>query len=158
MNHNGNGTFDLPLAFSGHSIEPRDGVGNYTIVFTFDQTVDSGTASLTGTGTVSNVTFSGNDMIITLSGVTDQQIVTVTAMNVSGPNTDTLPSASVDIGFLIADVNGDGVVNVADTIVVRNHAGESLTNSNFEYDLNVDGAINVGDTVVVRVHSGDFLP
>lgn len=113
---------------------------------------------MTGTGTVSNVSFSGNDMIISLSGVTDQQIVTVTANNVSGPGTGTLSSASVDIGFLIGDVNTDGNVNVGDTIVVRNHAGAPLDNTNFEYDVNVDGGINVGDTLAVRSRSGDFLP
>ena len=39
----------------------------------------------TGGGTVSNVAFSGNSMIVSLSGVTDQQAGTVTVTNVAGP-------------------------------------------------------------------------
>jgi len=157
--HGGNGTFDMPLSLSGRTIEPRgDGSGNYTIVLTFDQTVDSGNASITGTGSVSSVSFNGNNMIIGLSGVSDEQSVTVTATNVSGPSTDTLPSASVDVGFLIGDITGDGLVNVGDTIQVRNHAGADLDNTNFRYDVNIDGLVNVGDTVTVKSKSGDFLP
>ena len=113
---------------------------------------------MTGTGSVGTVAFSGNDMIVSLSGVTDMQNVTVTVMNVSGPGTGTLPSASVDIGFLIGDANQDGNVNVGDTIVVRNHSGQSDDNTNFQYDVNADGAINVGDTIMARNKSGDFLP
>ena len=162
MTQGGSGTFNLPLSLSGRSIEPRtdssNGAGIYTIVFTFDQTVNSGTASMTGTGMVSSVSFSGTSMIIGLSGITDQQTVTVTAMNVSGPGTATQPSVSVNVGFLIGDVNGDGFVNVGDTIIVRGHAGVTLDNTNFEYDVNADGAVNAGDSVAVRSRSGDYLP
>ena len=107
---------------------------------------------------MSSVSFNGNNMIIGLSGVSDEQSVTVTATNVSGPSTDTLPSASVDVGFLIGDITGDGLVNVGDTIQVRNHAGADLDNTNFRYDVNIDGLVNVGDTVTVKSKSGDFLP
>jgi hypothetical protein len=121
--------------------------------------VNSGTASVTsGTGSVSGVTFSGSSMIVGLSGVTDQQTVTVTASNVSGPGTGTLSSTSVQIGFLNGDVNGDAVVNVGDTTLVRSNAGVTLDNTNFQYDVNVDGAVNVGDTTIVKSNSGHFLP
>ena len=97
-------------------------------------------------------------MIVALTGVTDQQVVTVTATNVTSTGNQTLPSSSVNVGYLIGDVNADRVVNVGDTIPTRNHAGETLDNTNFQYDVNVDGSINVGDTTVVRSKSGDFLP
>ncbi len=158
LTHGPAGTFDLPLALTGHSNEPRgDGTGNYTAVLTFDQPVNSGQANITGTGSVSGVSFSGNSMIIGLSGISDQQVVTVTATNVSGPGTGSLPSASVNVGFLIGDVNGDSSVNVGDTIPTRSHAG-AVNGSTFQYDVNLDGQIDVGDTTVVRSKSGDYLP
>ena len=134
--HGGSGTFDLTLSTSSRVIEPRsDGSGNFTIVFNFDQPVTTGSAMFTGPGggSVSGVTFSGNSMIVGLTGVTDQQTGTVTISGVAGPGTAAVPSTAVQIGFLDGDVTGDGVVNVGDTIVVRSHAGVTLDNTNFEY-------------------------
>ena len=155
----GAGTFDLPLSTSSRVVEPRsDGTGNYTVVFNFDQPVTSGNASVTGgAGSVNNVSFSGNSMIVSLTGVTDQQTTTVTATSVAGTNTQTLASVVVQIGFLNGDVNQDGVINVGDTVVVRGAAG-AVNSSNFLDDVNLDGAINVGDTAIVRTNSGNFLP
>ncbi|HWY51285.1 MAG TPA: dockerin type I repeat-containing protein [Chthoniobacterales bacterium] len=154
----GAGTFDLTLSTSSRVVEPRtDFSGNYTIVFNFNVPVNSGSASTTD-GSVGSVTFSGSSMIVGLTGVTDQQTGTVTATNVSGPGTGTLFSASVQVGFLIGDVTGDGTVNAGDTVVVRNNAGVTLNNTNFQNDVNVDGAVNVGDTTIVRNNSGHTLP
>jgi hypothetical protein len=162
MTHgNGAGTFDINMPLSGTSgVEDRtDGAGNYTIVLTFDTAVNGGSASVTnGTGSVSNVAFSGNDMIVSLSGVTDQQVLTVSATNVTGTNGGSGGSGSVAVGFLIGDVNGDGVVNAGDTVEVRNNAGVTLDNTNFQYDVNADGRVNVGDTTILLRSSGDFLP
>ena len=98
-------------------------------------------------------------MIVSLSGVPDQQTGTITVNNVSGPGSTThLILASVQVGFLYGDVTQDGFVNVGDTIVVRNASGNTIDNTNFIDDVNVDGSINVGDTVIVRNNSGDYLP
>ena len=160
LTHGSAGTFDLPLSTSSRVIEPRsDGSGNYTIVFNFNEPISSGNASVTsGTGSVSGVTFNGNSMIVGLSGVTDQQTVTVSANNVLGTGSQTPASVSVEVGFLFGDVNGDGIVNAGDTVLVRNNAGSTLNSTNFQYDVNVDGFINVGDTIIVRNKSGDFIP
>lgn len=158
LTHAGAGPFDLSLSLSGRTVEPRsDGSGNYTVIFTFDQTVNSGSAS-TNEGTVNNTSFSGDTMTVSLSGVPDQQTATVTANNVSGPNTATLIAASVNVGFLYGDVTQDGFVNVGDTIRDRNFSGATLDNTNFIYDVNLDGLINVGDTAAIRSKSGDSLP
>lgn len=155
----GAGTYSISLPLSGTSGEEvRDGSGNFTIVLTFDRPVNGGTASVTGGGDVSNTAFNGSDMVVSLSGVTDQQVVTLTASNVTGTNGATLNSASVDIGFLVGDTNSDRTVNVGDTIQVRNHSGQSLDSTNFQYDLNADGQIDVGDTTVVRLKAGDSIP
>ena len=156
--HGGAGTFDLPLSTTGTVVEPRSTGGNYQIVFNYAVAVNSGTASATGgAGSTGSVTFSGNSMIVPLSGVTDQQRLTVTANGVSGPGTGST-TMGTQIGFLIGDVNGDGVVNVGDTIVVRGNAGVTLDVTNFLNDVNIDGAVNVGDTIIVRGDSGNALP
>ena len=49
-------------------------------------------------------------------------------------------------------------MNAGDTVVVRNAAGATLDNTNFQDDVNIDGFINVGDTIIVRSKSSDFLP
>jgi hypothetical protein len=160
MTHAGVGTFDLPLNPSTRVVEPRtDFTGNYTAVFTFNQAVNSGTASVTaGTGTAGTPTFSGTSMIVPLSGVTDQQTVTVTASNISGPGSAVFGSIGIQIGFLIGDINQDATVNVGDTVLVRSNAGVMLDGTNYLNDVNTDGAVNVGDTTIVRNNSGHSLP
>lgn len=158
LTHGSSGTFDLPLSLSGRTIEPRsDGTGNFTIVFTFDQPVNSGSAS-SNSGSVNNVSFSGNSMIVSLTGVPDQQTVNVSANTVSGPGTATLLSASVNVGFLYGDVTADGFVNVGDSILDRSKSGLTLDNTNFQFDVNIDGFINVGDVAAIKSRSGDYLP
>jgi hypothetical protein len=160
MTHGSAGTFDLPMPLDGTGIEPRsDGSGTYTIVLTFDKPVSSATNAVTsGAGSVSATSYTGNSELVTLTGVTDQQSVTVTSTNVMGSNNVALPSASVQVNFLVGDVNFDRVVNVGDTVPTRNASGATLDNTNFQYDVNVDGMINVGDTILVRSRAGNLLP
>ena len=156
--HGSGGTFDLPLALSGPAtIEPRtDGTGKFTVVFNFDSNVSSGSAT-SSSGNVDNVTYSGNSMIVNLSAIQDTKTVTVTANNISGPNSATTPSATATVAFLGGDVNGDRFVNSADVTMERNNSGQVVDNNNFRTDVNLDGFINVGDTVVVRNRSGNTL-
>ena len=157
MTHGSAGTFDLPLPLDGSGVEPRsDGTGNYTIVMTCDKPPVSANVS-SSSGSVSNVTYSGNSATVSLSGITDQQVVTVNANGVTGTN-NAMQNVSLNIGFLFGDVNADRTVNAGDTVLVRNNSGATLDNTNFQYDVNADGMVNVGDTIVVRGHSGDFLP
>ena len=59
------------------STETRAGP-NHTLVYTFNKPVTAGIATATeGVATVGGVTFSGNEMRVPLSGVTDVQYVTV---------------------------------------------------------------------------------
>jgi hypothetical protein len=155
--HGASGTFDLPLPLNGSGVEPRsDGSSNFTIVMTFDSPPVSANVS-SSSGSVSNVTYSGNSAIVSLTGISDQQVVTVNANGVTGTN-NAMQNASIALGFLFGDVNADRTVNVGDTVQVRNNSGATLDNTNFQNDINVDGMINVGDTIIDRNHSGDFLP
>ena len=101
----------------------------------------------------SNVTFSGNTVTVSLSGVTDVQVLTVSANGVSNGNT-LGASNDVRVGFLVADVNGDGAVNVADAYLTRSYSGQPLGAGNFRGDVNTDGALNAADATMVRNNSG----
>ena len=114
--HGGAGTFDLPLSavVTNPTTEPRAGP-THTIVFTFQNAVTAtGTEAITeGTATIGAVTFSGNDVIVPLSGVTDGQYVTVDVGGIALAGGGT-GAATVRIGFLLGDVNQNRVVTVAD--------------------------------------------
>ena len=83
--HGAAGTFDLPLSIvaTNPTTEPRQS-STATIVMTFDSTIVSANVAVTeGTATAGAPTFSGNDVIVPLTGVTDRQYVTISATNVS---------------------------------------------------------------------------
>ena len=152
------GTFDTNLPLSTpYGVEDRNGAGNYTIVFTFDSPVQSGSATMTGTGSAGAPTFSGNEMRVPLSGVTDVQSVAVTANNVMGTNGGVLASAVLNVGFLIGDTTGDEVVNSADIGQTKSQSGAAVTGSNYREDVTNDGVINSADISIVKSRSGSGL-
>lgn len=72
--------------------------GNYTFVFTFSNNVLSGSASLNaaaGGSIVGDPVFSGNTMTVALTGITNDQTVTVTLSNVTDTYSQVLPDTSV---------------------------------------------------------------
>ncbi len=152
------GTFDVNLPLSTpYGVEDRDGGGSYTIVFTFNNSVQSGSATMTGTGTAGTPTFSGNEMRVPLTGVTDIQNVAVTATNVMGANGGVLASAVLNVGFLIGDTTNDGSVNSADIGQTKSQSGVPVTGSNFREDVTNDGTINSADIGLVKSKSGNAL-
>ena len=161
MTHGTAGIFDINLPVTGSpGIECRTsyalGAGNYSVVFNFVNNITNcGTAAAAGGTIVAGP--SANQCTMNLTGVADAQTISVELDNVIDSQNNT-GNISVPIGVLIGDSNGDGFVNVGDTVLVRNHSGETATLANFRQDLNADGLINVGDTLQVRNHSGDFLP
>lgn len=136
-------------------VEDRQ-ASTYNIILTFDSgPITSGTATVTaGTGTAGAPSFAGNTMTVPLTGVTDSEVVTLTVNNVNGQ----LPSASVDLGFLVGDYNADRFTNAGDTIQVRSLSGQDVNGSDFRADVNLDGFINAGDAVIVRNKSGNSIP
>ncbi len=152
------GTFDTDLPLSGpRGVEDRNGSGNHTVVLTFDAPVMSGSASVSGAASAGAPTFSGNEMSVPLSGVADQQTVTVTATNVTGTNGGVLPTGAVDVGFLIGDTTNDGTVNSADIGQTKSQSGSPVTGANFRQDVTNDGTINSADIGLVKSRSGSGL-
>ena len=159
MTHGSAGTFDVSLPVTGApGIECRSGGanGNYQIVFTFDETlvgVTGGANVASGTGSISSSQIDPNDghnYIVNLTAVANAQFLTVALTNVSDSVGGFTSHASATVGVLLGDTNGDGVVNVGDTVQVRSEAGNDITSLNFRRDVNADGLFNVGDTIITR--------
>jgi hypothetical protein len=167
LTHGGAGTFDVNLPLSDTpGIECRNNSGNFLIVLHFNNTLTltAGTASVTGhnppsgSGSVSGVTISGNDLLVNLSGVSDKQILTLTATGITDVNGTVLPSVSVDIGFLIGDTTANKVVNASDVTQTKAQSGSPVTSANFREDVTVNGSIGSGDISLVKSKSGNGLP
>ena len=160
--HGAAGTFDLGLGLvaTNPSTEPRAGGagGNHTVVFTFDQPLISGTATISAGAAVAGVpSFSGNSMIVPLSGVSDQQYVTVGVSNVlsSGGGSG---SGSVRIGFLVGDVNQSRVVTLADLGLVNAQLAQPVSAANFLKDVNAGGTLTLADKGITNANLTKALP
>jgi hypothetical protein len=157
--HGPAGPFDAAMPFIGSGVEPRSTGGNYTAVLKFDRPMQSGTVAITsGTATAGAPTFSGNDMFVPLSGVADQQRLTLTATDLTSVNGGVLPSASIQMGFLIGDTTGNGEVNATDVSQAKSQSGATTNGSNFRLDVTRNGAINSSDISIIKQRSGNVLP
>jgi hypothetical protein len=156
-----NGTFfaiDLPLA-GEPGVECRSGAAGHTLVFTFTRNVVSGNATVTtGTGTAGAASFSGNTMTVPLTGVTDQQKITVTLNNVTDVSSQVLPATAVSMNVLLGDTTANKSVNSSDIAQTKSQSGAPISATNFRTDTNVNGAINASDVAQVKANSGHGLP
>ncbi len=163
--HGSAGTFDLPLSLvtppsinHNPTTEPRQGPAQ-TIVFTFDKPIASATATITeGTATAAAPTFSGNDVIVGLTGVNNKQYVTIALTNVSSVDGGTGGSASVRVGFLVGDVNQNRVVTVSDIVLVNAQIAHVVTSANFLKDVNANGNLTVSDKLIINNNVTKALP
>ena len=161
--HGGLGPFDVPLPISGEpGVECRNGGGNYTMVFTFDNNLVSGSATVTsGTGSVSgSPTFSTNTMTVNLTGVTDVQKITVKLQGVTDTSvpSQTLPDTFVSMNMLIGDTNANKTVNGSDIAQTKGQLGATVTAANFREDVSGDGTVSSSDVALVKSHNGASVP
>jgi hypothetical protein len=172
--HGSSGTFDINMPLTGTSgVECRRGSttgnapGDFTIVLRFSNVLSGGmsggsatfASTSGGTGSVNSVVFSGSDMIVALTNVSNAQTATLTVNNVQDANGNTLASASVPLGFNIGDVAAtDRTTNAGDVTVAKNASGAALSVANFRSDVNTDGAINSGDALTIKSKSGSTIP
>ncbi|MEQ1516697.1 MAG: DUF1800 family protein, partial [Usitatibacteraceae bacterium] len=162
--HGAAGTYDLPLdrtalIAGAITVESRVIGAGHTIVFQFD-------GPITTTGTVSAVDVaggpigsasavaSGNDVIVTLTNISDNRRATV---KLAGVNT-TL-NTEVSIGFLAGDINNTFSVNASDISAIKARSGQTVTiaANNFKFDINVSGSINSSDISAVKARTGVTL-
>ena len=159
------GTFDLPLSTvvppainHNPTTEPRQGPAQ-TIVFTFDKPLNAATVTITeGVATAAAPTFTGSNVVAALTGVADQQYVTISLGNVESTDGGTGGSGSVRIGFLGGDVNGNRVVTLSDLLSVNNVLTQTVGPTNFLRDANVSGTLTLSDVLLVNSRLTQSLP
>jgi uncharacterized delta-60 repeat protein len=153
--------FDINLPLTGNpGVECRSGGGtnDYQVVFTFANSVTFSSASVTsGTGSVSSSSGSGTTAVtVNLTGITNAQRITVTLQGVNdGTSTG---DVGVQMGVLVGDTNGNGIVNASDVSQTKSQLGQAVTGSNFRTDVNASGAINATDVSQVKAKLGTALP
>jgi len=158
--HGAAGTFDLPLssALADPTTEPRIGPAQM-IVFTFDKAVASTTVTvIEGTATAGAPTFSGNDVIVPLAGVTNAQYVTIALTDVASTDGGTGGTASVRVGFLLGDANQNRVISLADLGLVNAQLAQRVTAGNYLKDVNASGTLTLADKGVTNANLTNALP
>ena len=158
--HGSAGAFDIDLPQTGRSgIECRSGgaANEYTIVFTFMNTVSVQSAAVTaGDGSVSNFIVAGNVVTVNLNSVANAQTIVVTLGSVNdGINTSDVQAT---MSVLVGDTNANGTVNAADVAQTKARLGQTVDATNFRSDVNANGSINAADTAIVKQKSGTSLP
>lgn len=140
------------------TVEPRAIGAGHRIVFVFDSPVLSVVslavvdANLIAVGSASP-SFNANELVVTLSGVPDNQRVTVTATGINGAL-----DVSRAIGFLVGDVGNNRAVTAADINAVKARIGVPVNmGNNFLFDLNTSGTITNADVSAVKARSGIVL-
>jgi hypothetical protein len=157
--HGGAGTFDLPLSsVVNPGTEPRQGPA-HTLVFTFNKPVTGATAAVTeGAAITAAPTFSGNAVIVNLSGVANQQYVTVALSNVASADGGVGGTGSARVGFLAGDVNQNRVVTVADVGMVNAALTQAVTASTYLKDVNANGTLTIADKAIASANLSKALP
>jgi hypothetical protein len=158
--HGSAGVFDLPLSFvsTNPTTEPRQGPVQ-TIALTFDNSISAAIVTITeGTATAGAPTFSGSNVIVGLTGVNNQQYVTVSLTNVASADGGTGGSGSVRIGFLTGDVNQNRVVTLADLGLVNAQLAQTVTAANYLKDVNASGTLSLADKGITNANLTKALP
>ena len=158
--HGGAGTFNLPLSLAPATptTEPRQGPAQ-TIVLTFDRPIAGATVSIAeGTAAAAAPIFSGNDVIVGLTGVTNTQYVTISLTDVASTDGTTGGSGSVRVGFLFGDVNQSQVVTFSDLVLANAQLTKPVTVLNFLKDVNASGSLTFSDLMLINANLGKALP
>ncbi len=154
------GDFDLLLSLvaTDPSTEPRQGP-TATLIFTFDKPITGAAVSITeGVATAIPPTYSGNDVVVGLTGVANVSYVTVALTNVASDDGGIGGSGSVRIGFLLGDVNGNRNVTLADMVQLNAVLTQDVTAETFLRDVNLSGTLTLADKLMMNGHLTQFLP
>ena len=158
--HAAQGTFNLPIDTTQDvngaiTVEPR--AGSHTIVFLFDRAVTSATPSVRDAANnpvgSSGLSVAGSEVTVPLSGIPDNQRVTVTLSNVNG----TALTASAAMGFLVGDVNNTKSVTASDILQTKGRSG-TANSANYLYDTDLSGTIDATDVSAVKQRAGVAIP
>ena len=156
--HTGIGPLDVPIDHTIPSnglvsVEPRNIGSGHLLVFTFSGSVSVAGMVTTTVGTATTPLASGNNVLVTLTSVPDQQRVTVSLSGVNGS-----ASASATMGFQVGDVSNSRAVNASDISGVKARIGQVVNATTARFDINASGAIDGVDVSAVKARSGQVLP
>ena len=150
------------LPINGESgIEDRSGQpgGTYTITMTFNENIASVARASASCGKVESTSIDGATLTINLTKVScNASHITVTANDVKDSAGINLDSACIEMGLLLGDVNGDGLVDSADLDIVNSQIGQPTNGENFRSDITNDGTISAADVRIVTQQQGMRLP
>ena len=157
--HPSAGPFDVDLKPPAAGIECRTGgaTGDHKVVVTFAVPVTLSSASVTsGTGSVSSVTVSGNQVFVNLTGVANAQTIAISLFSVNdGTNTG---NVVIPMSVLLGDTTSSTAVNSSDISQTKAQSGTVVSATNFRQDVTVSGSINSTDVSTVKSKSGTALP
>ena len=158
--HTNVGPLDIPIdrnpIIGGPvSVEPRFIGSGHTIVFQFNNTV-TGAGMVTTTSGNATPTFSGSEVLVTLTNVPDNSRATVTLTGV--PSANGSADGSVSIGFLVGDVSNSRSVNASDIAAIKAHLNQIPNTATARFDLNASGTVNATDVSAVKARAGIVLP
>jgi hypothetical protein len=163
--HSSAGTFDIDLLPPAPAIECRNtGTNGHTLVFTFNNNIVSGSASVSsslgvGNGSISgSPIFSGNTMTVNLTGVTNIQTLTVTLSSVTDEFAQILPNTNVAMNVLLGDVNATRGVDGNDVSAVQAHTRQTASATTFRFDVNATGGIDGNDVSLTQSKTRTSLP
>ena len=150
-------TFDITLP----GVECRDSAGgNYTMVFTFGNTITKASAATVseGSGSVSSLSIAGNQVTVNLTNVQNAQRVTVNVLDIhdSAGNVSAVHSGTMRL--LIGDTSANGTCNASDVSQTKAQTGALVGLGNFREDVTANGTINAGDVSDVKAHTGTSVP
>ena len=157
--HGSAGTFDISLPLSGApGIEDRQG-GPTQVVLTFAAPIHEGSefSVMLSSGSASSSSVSGSTLTIDLSGATNGQTLVVNISDIRDSTTGASGNYSLDIGVLLGDVNGDGLVNQSDLNIISADSGQTTSASNFRADIGEQGTIDSEDTTLATSEVGSTL-
>lgn len=158
--HGAAGIFDLSLSqvLTDPTSEPRAGPA-VTVVLTIDKALAGATVAVKeGTAIANTPALSGNDVVVDLTGVADQQYATISLTNVASADGFSGGSGSVRIGFLAGDVNQNRMVTLLDLGVVNAQLAQPVTASNFLLDVNASVTLTLADKGLTSNNLTKILP
>lgn len=166
----GNMDIDLLHALPGGVIAVEDRQGGPTkVLVTFSDAIqgvgglDPSDVALASTGaqagTISNVSISGNQLTVDLSGASNNARWKMSFPGIAAAgNASLVVTETICCGVLTGDVTGDGKVNVFDMLQTRNNLNQSVTTANFRADVKNDGGLNVQDLLAIKLNLNLVLP
>ena len=154
---------DLPLTGTpGVECRSGGGNGNFELVLRFNNELASVDSVGISCGNIRKSKIQGADphqFLADLGSVDcNAEYVTLTLTGVHDTFGNTLPSATVTIGFLLGDTNGDGAVTFQDKAQVRMDQGAPTDSTNYREDIDGSGQIDQPDFHIVRAQLGTMLP